>query len=427
MKIILTSCVLFFVIFLHAQKQRVPDGVYMSNIKTVQLYQQNNQLSLPIINLNSADLMELHFDDLDGYVKNYFYTFQLCNENWQEAELSPFDYVRGFTQNRLTQYRVSSIAQTRYVHYQALLPDRGCIPTKSGNYLLKVFLNSDTNQLAFTKRFFVVESKAGIAAQVLQPFNNEYFRTHQRVQFSVDVKQLNPINPQQQVKVMVQQNYRWDNAVRNIQPSFLRGYIYEYNGEQDCLFPGGKEYRWADLRSFRFESERVQKINKNNQPNDVYLKPDGERRGLIYTYFKDLNGWYNISSTENNNPFWQSDYANVYFTYVPTNNQPYLGKDLFLSGAIMNNTLNDSSKMIFNNEKGVYEKTLLLKQGYYSYTYVTKEKSSRAAIADVLETDGSFWETENDYCIFVYFRSLSGRHDELVGFTTINSRGGRSF
>jgi hypothetical protein len=427
MKIILTSCVLFFVIFLHAQKQRVPDGVYMSNIKTVQLYQQNNQLSLPIINLNSADLMELHFDDLDGYVKNYFYTFQLCNENWQEAELSPFDYVRGFTQNRLTQYRVSSIAQTRYVHYQALLPDRGCIPTKSGNYLLKVFLNSDTNQLAFTKRFFVVESKAGIAAQVLQPFNNEYFRTHQRVQFSVDVKQLNPINPQQQVKVMVQQNYRWDNAVRNIQPSFLRGYTYEYNGEQDCLFPGGKEYRWADLRSFRFESERVQKINKNNQPNDVYLKPDGERRGLIYTYFKDLNGWYNISSTENNNPFWQSDYANVYFTYVPTNNQPYLGKDLFLSGAIMNNTLNDSSKMIFNNEKGLYEKTLLLKQGYYSYTYVTKEKSSRAAIADVLETDGSFWETENDYCIFVYFRSLSGRHDELVGFTTINSRGGRSF
>lgn len=417
---------LFFSFNISFAQNVASDGIYMSNIKTVQLYQQNNQQSLPILNLGSSDIVELHFDDLDGYVKNYFYTFQLCNEDWEEVNLSQFDYIKGFTQSRLSQYRVASIALTKYVHYQALLPDRGSVPTKSGNYLLKVFLNGDVKQLAFTKKMYVVENKANIGAQILQPFDNQLFRTHQRVQVSVNATQLNPINPQQQVKLVIMQNTRTDNVVRNINPAFIRGNILEYNGEQDCLFPSGKEYRWADLRSFRFESERVQSIDKLAQPNEVYLKPDGVRTSLRYAYFRDFNGWYNISTTENINPFWQGDYANVHFTFIPDGNQPFTNSDLFLTGNFLNGQPSDSARMIFNADKGVYEKTMLLKQGYYSYTYVTKEKKTKLGKADVTQTDGNFWETENDYTIFVYFRSLSGRHDELVGITTINSRAGRN-
>ncbi|MBW7951828.1 MAG: DUF5103 domain-containing protein, partial [Chitinophagaceae bacterium] len=133
MKPIVTILFLFFSQIINAQNTGT-DSIYMPNIHTVQLFQQNNQMSLPVLNLGSSDLMELHFDDLDGYVKNYSYTFQLCNEDWSEVDLSPFDYIKGFTQNRLTQYRASSIALTKYIHYQALLPDRGCVPIKSGNY-----------------------------------------------------------------------------------------------------------------------------------------------------------------------------------------------------------------------------------------------------------------------------------------------------
>ena len=410
-------------LFSHAQTV-TPDAVYM-NIKSIKLYSQNNQQSAPILNLNSSDLMELHFDDLDGYVKNYSYTFQLCNADWTEVDLSPFDYIKGFTQNRLSQYRVSSIALTNYVHYQALLPDRGCVPSKSGNYLLKVFLNGNVNQLAFTKRFFVVENRAAIGAQVLQPFNNELFRTHQRLQFSVNATQLNPVNPQQQVKVVVQQNHRWDNALTNLVPAFIRGNVLEYNGEQDCLFPAGKEYRWADLRSFRYQSERIASVDKTVQPNDIFLKPDPVRIPMRYIFYKDYNGWLEISTTESINPFLQGDYANVHFTFVPANNQPYPDKEIFLSGELTNNMLGDSAKMKYDATKGVYEKTLFLKQGYYSYTYLTKDLNNKKAIADAAQTDGNYWETENEYTIFVYYRSLSGRHDELVGITTINSRNGR--
>ncbi len=419
---------IFFCLLLLATsaKEIFSDGALVKNVKTIQLYQQNNQMSLPIINLNSSDLLELHFDDLDGYVKNYFYTFQLCNEDWQEVGLSQFDYIKGFTQNRISQYRVASIALTKYIHYQALLPERGIVPTKSGNYLLKVYLNGDVKQLSFTKKFYVLDNKATIGAQVLQPFDNQLFRTHHRIQVSVNTTVLNPVNPQQQVKINILQNNRTDNMVRNIQPAFIRGNVLEYNGEQDCLFPAGKEYRWVDLRSFRLETERVETIDKNVQPNEVFVKVDGERSQLRYAFFRDLNGWFNIAALENINPFWQGDYANVHFTFATNNNQPLPKKNMFLVGAFTNGQMNNETKMEFNANKGVYEKTMLLKQGYYTYTYATKDADNQNAKADVTLTDGNFWETENDYTIFVYFRSLSGRHDELVGMNNINSRNGRN-
>src|SRR5690606_979443 len=123
-----------------------------------------------------------HFDDLDPVVRNYSYTYQLCNADWTPAILSQFDYIKGFSQQRITTYRNSSIAYTRYIHYQAVLPDRNCRPSRSGNYLLKVFADGDTSKLIFTRRLLVLEDRAPVAAQIQQPFNGQYFRTHQKIQ-----------------------------------------------------------------------------------------------------------------------------------------------------------------------------------------------------------------------------------------------------
>ena len=420
---------LFFLILFTAVQslpaQRLPDHVYNPDIRTVKLFQQNNQQSIPLLTLNSGGLLELHFDDFCGYARNYYYTFQLCNADWLPAnDVNVFDYIRGFTQNRLSQYRVSSVSATKYVHYQALLPESNCVPIKSGNYLLKVYLDSDTSKLAFTKRMMVVDSRVMVGAQVQQPFDNQVLRTHQKIQISVNTLQLNILSPQQ-VKMVILQNNRWDDAVKNIQPSFIRGNVFEYNGEQDCVFPAGKEYRWADLQSFRFLSDRIDRVDKTVLPNDVFIKPDQERNNLRYLFFRDRNGWDEINSTESINPWWQSEYATVHFTFVPNNNQPFAGKTVYLLGEVTGNQIGDTSKMVYDAARGVYTKNLLLKQGYYSYIYVTKDSRNPSAKADPSLTEGNFWETENEYTILFYYRSFSSRHDELVGISTINSQNGR--
>lgn len=402
-----------------------PDVTYMRNIQGISLFIQGNQLAYPIIALNSGDMLELHFDDLDGRVKNYFYTFQLCNADWSPVNLSTFDYIKGFSEVRLSQYRLSSVSQTKYVHYQAVLPDRNCAPSKSGNYMLKVFLDGDTSKLAFTRRMLVYDKQAEVGISVTQPFASDIFRTDQKVQFQVNKGQLNVVNPIQQIKVVVLQNYRWDNAKVNLVPTFIRNNMLEFNNEKELVFPAGKEYRWADLRSFRLQTERVDRAEYTPGNIQIYLKPDGERTQARYLKFTDYNGFSFIESTEVSNPWWQSDYANVHFTFMPKGNQPFADKKVFVVGEMNNYNLNDSSAMTYNADKGVYEKILHLKQGYYSYIYVTKDSHDPNSTAMTDQTEGDYWETENDYTVLVYFRSLSGRHDELIGISSINSLNSR--
>jgi len=412
---------LFISFYVQLNAQENVDAIYKTNIKTVKFFQENNQESLPVIRLNSNDLLELHFDDLDGLPKSYFYSFELCNADWQTSSLSSFDYVKGYQQQNIAEYRISSVSLQKYVHYTMLFPQANYMPTKSGNYILKVFLDADPDKLVFTKRFFVVENKVAVLPQLLQTFDNQKFNTHQKLQFSINTLQLNLFSAQQQIKVTVLQNYKWINAVSDVQPSFIRNNVLEYNGEEDFLFAGTRENRWADLRSFDFQSDRIAGVDKTKIPYEIFLKPDAPRMGAGYFAMKDLNGWYYVSSTEVSNPWWQGGYANVHFTFVPKDAHAFDGKDVYLIGELTGNTLSDDAKMSWNENENVYEKNLLLKQGYYSYNYATKNKKSKENNVDYSLTEGNFWETENDYTILVYYRSISGRYDELVAVKAINS------
>ncbi len=405
-------------------RAQIPEAVFVPNIKSAQLYSYGNQLGYPVIRLNSSDRVELHFDDLDANIKSYYYTFQLCDADWTPSMLNNFDFIRGFAQQRINTYRISSIAYTRYTHYQATLPEQNCVPSRSGNYILRVFLNGDTAQTVFTRRLLVLEDKSVIAAMIQQPFNSELFRTHQKVQFKVSLnEQLNITNQFQQVKTVLLQNWRWDNAITGIRPTFFVRNVMEYNTESDAVFPGGKEWRWINLRSFRLQSDRVERANYSTTATEIFVKADVPRPQLSYNFYRDNDGWYSIETTESINPFWQTDYATVRFTYIPPGNQPYADKDIFLFGKLTGYNLADSFKMVFNEDKGVYEKALFMKQGYYDYSYVTLDRnaSSNKRTASFNFTEGNSWETENNYIVLVYYRSLTGRSDELIGLSVINS------
>ncbi|HKO78978.1 MAG TPA: DUF5103 domain-containing protein [Chitinophagaceae bacterium] len=406
---------------------QIADHVFRPNIHSTKLFKYGDIYSYPVIALNSGDQLELHFDDFDADVKNYYYTFQLCNADWTPANLPAFDYIRGFQTTRISTYRYSSISFTKYTHYQAILPDRSSAPTKSGNYLLKVFLNSDTSDLYFTKRFLVVDNKASVAAQIKQPFNSQFFLTDQRIQVMVNTAnaRINTMSPQD-LKVVVLQNNIWPTAAYLNRPTIYRGNYFEYNDDASS-FQAGREWRWIDLRSLRLMSDRMQKlVDTNDARTEVFVKPDAERKQQIYVYYRDLNGIYTIENTDGNNPYWQSDYAYTYFTYMPPGGRPYPGKDIYVFGELTNYLPDDSSRMVFNEAKGVYEKTLYLKQGYYNYSYITLDAGKKPGNRFSFDnTEGNFTNTENNYTVLVYFRPFGGRADELIGIALLNTLAGR--
>ncbi len=415
-------CYLFICCFFSSVAQRYPDEVFLKNIRTIKFTIFGDQASYPIISLNGNDKLELNFDDMDGDVKYYYYTFQLCNSDWSPVQMSYFDYVKGFTQVRINTYRLSSLSLTRYTHYQANLPDRNCIPTKAGNYILKVFLNGDTSHLAFTRRFLVVDNRLAIGAQVQQPFAQRYFRTHHKLQVQVSTKNVSVTYPQQQIKLVILQNYRWDNCLKNINPVFFRENMVQYTNENEMLMPAGKEWRWLNLRSFRLLGDRVAKQQNTDTSFNLFVQEEKPRSGQQYFFFNDLNGMYINETTENINPYWNADYASVHFQFVPPGKQAYVNKDVYVFGEITNYGLGDSARMRFSEKNGSYETTLFLKQGYYDYMYATTDRSNQRMNYSTDLTENNSWETENVYLVLVYYRELGGRYDQLLGIAKLNSQ-----
>jgi Domain of unknown function (DUF5103) len=409
-----------------AAAQPVSDMVVSASIGSPQLYPAGNQQGYPIIRLNSSDQLELSFDDLDGDVKAYYYTIQLCDEDWTPSTLSEMEFLKGFSQVRIDDYRNSSVALVRYTHYHAVLPDpNNCLPTHSGNYLLKVFTDGDTSKLAFARRFLVVDSRINIQSEFLQPVDYNVAQTHQHITLKLNVQAINPPNPLDQIRVDVLQNYRWDNVIRNIKPNFYVGNNLQYTNDGDILFEGGSEWRGVDLQSFRFQSARVQTANYGKTGTDIILKADADRSALEYTFYADLNGAFFIQTTDNVNVNYQGDYASVLFSFEPKGKAAFPDKDVYLLSRFTGGVLTDSSKMVFNPNNGRYERRFLLKMGYYSFCYVTVDQSDPDRKPSFALTEGDHVETSNDYLILVYYHSPLGRGDDLVGIQRFNSKTGK--
>ncbi len=410
--------------YVSAQVQ--PDKIYQPSIKTIKFTKFGDPLAYPIFRLNSNDLLELNFDDMDAGVKNYYYSFQLCNADWQPVAMNYFDYIKGYSQIRINNYKVSTIAFTRYTHYQANLPDRNCLPTKSGNYLLKVFLNGDTSKLVFTKRMLVVDERLSVGAQVTQPFNNQYFQTHHRVQVQIETTNMDIRYPQQQIQVKILQNYRWSNSLSVQQPTFIRQGMLQYSNENNMIFPAGKEYRWLNLRSFRLLGDRIIRQQNTNSSYELFVKDDLPRLPRQYFYYRDMNGWYVNETIDNLNPYWNADYAKIHFTFRPPEGIPYSQGDLLIVGQLTNDGEDKEAVMQYNKESRAYETTLVLKQGYYDYQYAIKQYSNGGYMLNTSIPEQDVWETENNYMVLVYYRDLGGRYDQLLAIRQINSQFNRS-
>lgn len=397
-----------------------PDRILDPSIHTVLIYPTGNPLAAPMVSLNYGGTLQISFDDFKASYQDYAYLIELVDSNWKSINLNDFEYVNGFNQNKITSFSVSSIASQKYFHYQFAFPNNNCKPRLSGNYILKVFKNGDKENLVFTRRFYVADNLVNINAQVQEPFDGTISKTHQRIKASIDIRNI-PNFQNNQLTVKVVQNYRYNDPKTTATPSFMRNSILEFNNEGELVFPAGKEARWLDLQSLQLRSDRVAVINNNEVTPKIIVKPEGSRANLLYATFKDLNGGFLIMNTDNLQSENQNDYAQVQFTYVPKDNIPFLDQRLYMIGAITNNKIDPSAEMQFDVKQGVYQKTLLLKQGYYSYHYILRDRNTPNDLDDFTETEGNHFETENNYSILVYYRAPGTLNDQLVGFTIINS------
>jgi len=394
------------------------NAVFREEIKSVQMFREGYELSNPVLELNENARLVLKFDDLSGEIKNYWYTILHCDADWNESFLNQNEYLEGFPENRLDDYAKSFNTTFNFVNYFLALPNNRVGFKVSGNYILLVYEDNNKEKLVLSRRFYVVDPKVRIEGNAHRATTDAFQGENHEVDFTIFHENLRINNPRSEVKTVIMQNNRWDNAIRNLKPLFIQPGRLVYDYSRENVFKAGNEFRYFDTRNYRVNGEGVESTSFHRPYYHVTLFPSEVRSNKRFFRYREMNGKYVIESQERVRNFdIECDYQFVHFS-LPLD-APLMGGTINVFGALSNWNANKSNEMTWNFENSRYELTLLLKQGYYNYMLVYVPQGS--AVADHTNLEGSFWETENEYQIFVYFREMSSRYDRLVGYMQVTS------
>jgi hypothetical protein len=392
------------------------DFTYKSTIKSVRFHKKNWELSYPILDLKDQLSLILSFDDLGDQPETYSYTLVHCDHLWEPSQILKSDYIDGLQEEIIQDYEFSRNTHQNYVHYSLELPNEDMQFKLSGNYILKVFQNYDQDDLVLTRRFLVVDSKVKIEGGASRSNNLDFFHSHQEVDFKILHPNLRLDNPLYNIDVVLVQNFDWSTAIKDLEPAFMATGELIYDYEEGNLFQGLSEFRHFDIKNLNYITEGIERIQFERPLNNVYLLPDESRSASSYYFEKDINGKYLVSYHLEFDPATGADYVMTHFR-LPFE-APITAGSLYVYGALSDWSFSPEFEMSYNYEMKEYELAVLLKQGYYNYQY---RFIPETGYQDPGFIEGSFYETENDYHIFVYFKDYSSRYEQLIGFKTLNS------
>lgn len=399
------------------------DFIYDSTIKTVLLYPQikeaenpSNALNPPIIPFQDTTPLILEFDLLNDRNANFRAKIYHCNTDWSPSVLSEVEFLPEYNDFPVQDYQQAFGTKVQYYHYRFEVPKMK-LP---GNYMLMIHRDGNVKDIMLSRRFMVYQNRLNIGGRINYSHDVQQRRSHQQVDFEINYAGYQIMNPREDLKVVIRQNYRWDKALNNLKPFNVRDFEQkiEYNFfNLENTLPGGNEFRFFDGRSYQTKMVNVSRIERQTNNNVLILNYDQPQGHKPYVETDDFNGMYIIDNYETNRGANEADYVQVVFT-LKTDEIP--GKNVYVNGAFNFWRTGPASRMTYLADLQAYQATLFLKQGIYNYNYVTEDE--RQNRRDETELEGSHSQTRNVYEVLVYHRPLGARADQLVGYRIIEGQ-----
>lgn len=408
-KIISVIALLFFnLIFSQAGIEQEPPF----NIKTIS-FVSNNTNVIPFFKLGES--FQLQFDDLYSDEADYYYTINQYNYDWSApTNLSKAEYLNGMDNQRIITYENSFNTLQLYSHYRQVFPNKFNQITKSGNYLFTIL--NDENEIVFSRRVIIYEEDVNVGLLVRRSRDFEGLDGKQNIEMSINYGDKILQNPIQNVKVTLFQNGNWKTSISNLKPQYTLGseLIYRYNKETQ--FWGGNEGYTIDNKIIRATNNTVARVTSGDNIYNTYLYTNTPRKNQPYTYFPDINGNFFVQNANGSNSGIEADYSWVYFALDAPE---FLEGNIYISGMFNNYALTDDYKMELNKKTGLYEKALLIKQGFTNYQYILTNKKGAIDFENAI--DGNYFQTENNYTAIVYYKGNNDRYDRVIGIANTNS------
>ena len=359
--------------------------------------------------------MMLSFDDLNADEQNYYYKISHCEIDWTPSKLIDSEYIIGFSKDRIREFNNSFNTLLPYTNYELSIPNESTRIKISGNYMLSIL--NESNQIVLQRRFIVYEPKVTVAVAVYQSRDISKIDTHQSIQFTINNGNFIVNNPSQEIKPVLVQNNNWQTAITGLKPQFFRNNQLLYLYDKETSYWAGNEFLYFDTKEIRGSTLNIARSELTRDIYDTYLYTNEERIDRPYTLAPDINGNFTIRTLDGDLPNVDADYSWIYFSLECL--EDLSNKDVYVSGKFNNWALNSFNKLQYNPKTGFYEGTILMKQGFYNYQYVTKDKDGTISNHDI---DGSYYQTEDDYTVIVYYKKFGSRYTKVIGVGAGNSK-----
>lgn len=399
--------------------------VFSPDIASLQVVAGVRWQQMPIITLGGREAIHISFDELSHEYRRFTYSVTHLEYDWTPSDgLFSSDYLAGF-QDGLTieNYEQSINTLQDYTHYSLTLPNDQCRFTMSGNYRVDIRDDNDGDRLMLSVFFLVSEDRINAGLSYTPDTDIDLRKEHQQVRVAFDYSALRATDPRRQIKGYVLQNYRWDNAVTLPSPDFFSQRMMEWQHCRELIFPAGNEYHKFEILDIHRNSLNVENNVWDGEQWHTVLWPDYERRS--YAYDETPKGAFLIRNTDNYENNVTSEYTNVHFL-LRSEPLPYR---LFVNGMWTNGRFLPRYEMHYDIDRRLYEAVVPLKYGYYSYQYLmlkdedvvegdveyNENVGCNLVTPLVPPTEGSFFQTRNNYTALIYYRSNTDRADRLVG------------
>ena len=377
----------------------------INDARTIQLYREGDETSLPIIALKSRDRLTLEFDILASDGRPLSVYFYHADKDWRR-DLNPAEYLETFHRDDILDYSASRLTEVPYVHYRYTFPNQSIQFVISGNYIIRVTEQGREDLVVFEKPFFVTEQASevqlaldnmilsGFSSPGVQPY--ALFSPAPGTEANVFA-----------YSVCFARNGAFDKSKCTDQPSLMKQPALEYYLRPSSVFqPLAADY-FLDLSTLQ-HSNRIERIERSVSPFQVSLEPDLGRLGAS-GLGPVLNGQPVITDAVRDvpDPDLSAQYVDVIFQFVPEGARKY-SADVFVSGAFNQWRPDETYRLQWNAEYGRYERAILIKQGQYDYRYVTTSDAINSRLQRGIPRQG------NLYTAFVYYDDISLQTDRLI-------------
>lgn len=388
-------------------------SVKMPNVKSLQVILNDDFEALPVLQLKGHDVLHISFDELSHNYRRFTYHVEPCNPDWTPTEgLFDADWLEGINDQPIDEYDNSINTSVLYTHYAFDFPNDQTNVRISGNYRLHI-VDDETQEDAAVVEFRVLEPITNVGLGVTTNTDIDLNDRYQQLKMTVKLNGLRVTRLDEQLQTFVMQNGREDNMKVNVKPNYITNQSLQWEHNRQLIFDAGNEYHKFEVLDPRHISMGLADVMWNKETNTWHAVPSPCEQRKSYLYDEDTDGAFLLRNSDNYDAERTSEYVYIHYFLKPL--REYDDAHIVVNGRWATEPL-DNYIMQYDKTEQVYKLTVMQKLGYYNYQFLLMDFDGTTHI---LPEEGSFFETENKYQAFVYYKDTAERSWRLVGFQEI--------